>query len=140
MGRKAEKSYESSQDQQETGLFLEELKQRRHSFANTDAKRNVELVVCLIFIIFLLYGISKSSGKGPSQMTRKATRLLSPLLSEGRCECIIGDLQEEYEMRVKATGLIRARLWFHRQVLTSVWPLLYEIIKGKLSFLWKTVR
>jgi hypothetical protein len=140
MRLKVKGSYEDDRADREARLYVAGLKQRPHSSGKAKAEREAELIVWLVFGIFLLYGISKSSSKSPSDATRVAERFLSPLLPEERCESVIGDLQEEYEVRLKGAGLIRARIWLYRQVLTSLRPLLHEAIKAKLSLLWKTVR
>jgi hypothetical protein len=70
-----------------------------------------------------------------------ADRFLSSLLSEEKRECLIGDLQEEYGVRLELVGVVRAKAWLYRQVFNSIRPLAYEAIKVKLSsWLWRTVR
>lgn len=137
---KVKGSHEDDRADQEARLYVAGLKQRPQSSGKVKAERDAELIVWLVLGVFLLYGISKSSSKSPSHAPRVAERFLSPLLSKERCESVVGDLQEEYEVRLKGAGLTRARLWLYGQVLTSVRPLLLEAIKAKLSLLWKTVR
>jgi hypothetical protein len=40
------------------------------------------------------------------------------------CDPLVGDLEERYRKLVKRLGKNRADLWYTKQVLTSIWPLL----------------
>jgi hypothetical protein len=51
-------------------------------------------------------------------------RNLELLLYLFNCEPLVGDLEERYRKLVKRLGQRRADLWYTKQVLTSIWPLL----------------
>jgi hypothetical protein len=51
------------------------------------------------------------------------------LMSRADCDALIGDLQERYSHLVERLGKARADLWYAKQVLASVWPLLSSWVR-----------
>src|SRR5262249_42792715 len=58
-----------------------------------------------------------------------ATRLLSWFVSSLNCESIVGDLEERYPIVFKQKGHRSAQLWFWRQVVQSLFPLVIAAIR-----------
>jgi hypothetical protein len=55
--------------------------------------------------------------------------ILYLLMSPADCEALIGDLEELYRNLVERLGKTRADLWYTKQVLTSIWPLLSSSVR-----------
>jgi hypothetical protein len=51
------------------------------------------------------------------------------LMPRADCDALIGDLAERYSHLVERLGKVRADLWYAKQVLTSVWPLLSSWVR-----------
>jgi hypothetical protein len=55
--------------------------------------------------------------------------ILYLLMSPADCEALIGDLVEIYRNLVERLGKTRAELWYTKQVLTSIQPLLSSWVR-----------
>jgi hypothetical protein len=55
--------------------------------------------------------------------------LLHLAMSPADCEALIGDLEERYRKLATRLGRKRADIWYAKQVLTSIWPLLRDMIR-----------
>ena len=102
----------------------------------TKEEKDFAILVVLIVGLLFIRSITKSSRNNSIKcvVPPSAERLLSSLLSGKNGECLIGDLQEEYEALEEQVGSVRAKIWVYKQVLTSVWPLAREASKAKLSY------
>lgn len=71
-----------------------------------------------------------------------ATYMLFLLLGRVEREVVIGDLVEEYAQIIERFGKFRADIWFYRQVIGSLWPLLRRAILkiGALVWLGRALR
>jgi hypothetical protein len=67
----------------------------------------------------------------PNKEPRTVIRLLKSILpSDGQQENIIGDLLEEYN---QFSSRIRANLWLYKQVITSIFPLVYKVMPYEIA-------
>lgn len=64
------------------------------------------------------------SAKKQRQPPLNLELLLHLFIPQSDCEPLVGDLEERYRKLVKRLGIRRADLWYTKQVLTSIWPLL----------------
>jgi hypothetical protein len=63
-----------------------------------------------------------------------ATWVLSRLVSEGDREPLIGDLEEEYALRVRADSSYAPRVWYLRQICSSIPPVIRTRLAGEAWF------
>lgn len=102
----------------------------------TKDEKDFTLLVVLIVGLWFLQSLTKSSRNQSSRgaVPPSAERLLSSLILGEHGECLIGDLQEEYEVLEEEIGSVRAKIWVYRQVFKSVWPLAREAARAMLSY------
>ena len=64
-----------------------------------------------------------------AQLPQTLTATLYFFLSKADREAFIGDMQEEHSLAVERIGLRRAEIWYLKQVLTEIGPVMWPRIK-----------
>ena len=70
------------------------------------------------------------------QPPRSAEYIAYLFLSRTERETLLGDLAEEYPVVVARFGLRGAKIYFYKQVLTSIWPLVRKAVIKWGAFGW----
>lgn len=75
------------------------------------------------------------------QPSAKATSILTRFLRSDDREAVLGDLAEQYSLKVEQLGRQRADHWFYIEVVRSIWPLAKRSIAKmlRLSFLGRLI-
>jgi hypothetical protein len=68
----------------------------------------------------------------PPVMAMKLLAVLLSFLPQCHAESLAGDLLEEYENRCRSEGLAAAAHWYSNQVLRSVGPILWMILRRRV--------
>jgi hypothetical protein len=84
------------------------------------------VILAIAFILFLIF----KSILLPSKANTIKRRLVRLVLIEEEMANIIGDLLEEYN---QIPSRLKANLWLYKQVITSIFPLIYRTLKSRLA-------
>jgi hypothetical protein len=132
----------SRKDREAMGLITTKLKELPNFSTMSDGEKNAFLFLGLIIGFGLLKSISMISGSaGRNELPPFVERLFSLLLKEEDLECMLGDLHEEYQEKLKTLDVVRAKVWLYWQIFNSAWSLACEAARVKLySWLRQGIR
>jgi hypothetical protein len=65
-----------------------------------------------------------TSSQGPPSPPIRPQIILDLLLPPEKCEALVGDMEEIYRKKHKRVGKKGADLWYWKQVIITIWPLL----------------
>jgi hypothetical protein len=74
----------------------------------------------------LNYAYVELNKDSESRLPQFGERMIVLFLPKGLSECMLGDLLEEYTTIHAEFGASRARIWFYKQLVTSLRPLLWR--------------